>query len=711
MTAMPPPTVSCGRAADGRGAVSGARSRGTTRRCFGWLAACLLAAALPARSAPAPLSDLLRRSACTHVSISPDGRLLAAITPVTVGHEQRAMLAILDRATRKPLRLLDPGPRAEIQAVTWVDDRRVFLTNAWSDDVVHQYRLDPGIIAMDVDGTHKRSFLATVVDPLIDDNAHVLVHACAVRTTQGCRSYVQLADNDGMPVGARLATSPDVDVSFFSDNAGRVLFAYAWGDDDRQKLWFLDAGRWRVLNDEAVSGVEVLPIGVSRDGAAAYLRSERKDGPDAIERFDIASGRRAQILRDAVGDPREILWSADGRQPIGALYGDGVPQSRFWNADDPDAHALRALELAFPDESVRFVSGTRDGRYAVVAVRSDRDPGAFYLYDRDSGRTDLIARAKPWLSPSTMARAQPVTFVARDGTPLDGYLTLPQAADASLPLVVMPHGGPFDVRDAWEYDEEVQLLAAHGYAVLRVNYRGSAGRGRRFVEAGYRQWGGRIQEDIADGVRWAIAQGRIDPARVCIWGTSFGGYAALMGAVRAPDLYRCAISTSGPTDLRVSRRWGDTQRIRYGRRYLDRTVGDDPDALAEQSPLNHVDAFDADVLLVHGRQDERIAFEHARRLSRAMQRAGKPLTTLFLSQEGHAIQGEDNRRLYYATVLDFLAEHLGVATREADHDPVAGRALVCRMWPEDVRDLRRGAKHMQRSTTCPLRVSQEEDGP
>ena len=676
------------------------RRRGPRIAFWGAVLACGIAASVVA--APPALDDLLRPPEYDRVTLSPQGSFLAATVRMREREGERALLAILDRETRRPLRLLDPGERADVARVWWTNDRRLFVMTAWGDHFVHQYALDPDMVAIDADGGRKRAFLATMIDPLIDDDARILVQRCGAWTSKGCRSYAQLADNDGVPVGERLADAPDVDVQFFSDNAGRVLFACAWGDDDRQKLWFLERGQWRVINDEAASGVEVVPIGVARDGASAFLRSQRTDGPDAIERFDLAGGGREVVMRDPRQDPLEILWSVDGRQPIGALYGEGAPRARFWVPDDdPDATALRALEHAFPERSVRFVSGTRDGAHAVVAVRGDREPGAFYAYDRSSGRAELIARSRPWLSPAALAPSRPVAFVARDGTPIDGYLTLPAEATVAPPLVVLPHGGPSAVRDDGAFDEEVQVLATHGYAVLRVNYRGSAGRGRAFELAGRREWGGRILDDIADGVRWTIAQGLVDPARICIWGTSFGGYAALQGTIREPGLYRCAISTSGPTDLRLLRRWGETHRIRYGRRYLDDAVGRGNDALAAQSPLRNVAQMQADVLLVHGEHDTRVPFEHARRLQRAMVRAGKPPQTLFLQQEGHGIFGMDNRRLYYATVLDFLASHLEMSGREADHDPAAARSLACARTADDVRDVRHRGKRAENVPVCP----------
>ena len=223
----------------------------------------------------------------------------------------------------------------------------------------------------------------------------------------------------------------------------------------------------------------------------------------------------------------------------------------------------------------------------------------------------------------------------------------------------MPHGGPFGIQDVLGWDEEVQILAAHGYAVLRVNFRGSGGRGMAFTQAGFRQWGERMIADINDAVQWAAADGRVDAARTCTFGASYGGYAALMAPIRAPGQYRCAIATVAPTNLILMRKWGDIQRRRYGRDYLDAAIGTDEAVLFAQSPVAHVATLDVPVLLVHGQRDDRVPFEHARAFEKAMKDAGRPLETLYFAEETHGIYGDDNRRTYYTRVLGFLRQHLG----------------------------------------------------
>lgn len=622
---------------------------------------CALWCAPACATSPPTTEALLRPAQHGLVKISPNGRYVAATVREQDRKHPRVLLAIIDRETNTPVRVLDPEEKSEIGRVWWVGDDRLFVQTRWRGDMFQQYYTDPRVVAINVDGTGKRIIYDAIVDTLVDDDEHMLVERCAKSTTRGCLSYVQKVGTRGGVGGPRIVDAPAVGASFFTDNAGRVLFAHATDDNRNQRVWIRRGERWEIFNDESQSGVEIALIGVSRDDAQVFMQVERRDGPDRIERLTLATGERTVAMSDPKLDPAFVVWSADGRQPIGAAYGLGVPRARFWDPADPDAKLLRGMEAAFPQDAVAFIDGSRDGRHVVVKVWSDRDPGSFYMLDRDTRRMDLLAREKPWLDPEALARNEPIAFTTRDGIELHGYLTLPLAAASPPPLVVMPHGGPFGVRDEWAYDEESQLLAANGYAVLRVNYRGSDGFGRAFERAGHRQWGLKIMDDIVDATRWATASGRVDPARVCLWGTSFGGYASLMGVAREPDLFRCAISTAGATNLVVTRKWGDTQRTAWGRRYLDEAVGDDEQALFEQSPVRHVDRIRAPLLLVHGQHDDRVSFEHARAMVAAMEKARKPVDTLFFTDETHGIYGEENRREYYDRVLAFLRTHL--ATR------------------------------------------------
>ena len=637
-----------------------------TRRRLTFLTVLLLAppasAEPPARVvAPPSLEQLLRRPQTDLFSLSPNGQYIAATTRV----DDRMLLAILDRATLKPVRVFDPDRKGAVDRMEWVSGSRLFLMTSVRGDIVEADYQRPWVLGINADGTRKRAFFFPIIDTLADDDEHVLVADCGKETLKGCVPYARLTDADGSGVGPKIVDAPAPEASMMSDPKGRIVFSWAWNDDDVERLWLLRGGQWELLNDEAASGVESVPVGVSRDGRFGFLRTERTAGPDVIERVEIASGHREVVLSDPELDPAYIVWSADRVEPIGAAYGLGVPRARFWDAAHPDARVLQRVEQAFPDDAVTYDSGSRDGRFAVLRVWSDRDPGSFYLLDRRTLKVDLMARMMPGLDIDALARSQPICLAARDGTVLHGYLTLPLRNSSPPPLVVLPHGGPFGIQDDGSFDREVQMLAANGFAVLRVNFRGSGGFGRAFEEAGYRQWGGRMQDDVVDATRWALASGKVDPARVCIWGSSYGGYAALVAAVQNSDLFRCAVDTAGLSDLALQWKWGDTHRSRYGRSFLDRSMGSDPKDLYARSPVHFVDRIRIPLLVVHGVLDERVSFNHVRALRDALDKAKVPYEGYFPRNEMHGIDGDAHRLEYYQRVLDFLRRSIGPAPATA----------------------------------------------
>ncbi len=227
-----------------------------------------------------------------------------------------------------------------------------------------------------------------------------------------------------------------------------------------------------------------------------------------------------------------------------------------------------------------------------------------------------------------------------------------------LPLVVYVHGGPYGIRNRWEFDSNVQALASRGYAVLQVNYRGSGGYGGAFERAGYREWGGRMQDDLTDATRWAVAQGIADPQRLGILGGSYGGYAALEGAVKEPDLYRCAIGYVGVYDLKLMYSSGDIPQSEYGTKYLEKVLGTDDSVLWDRSPLAHVDRLKAKVMLVVGGADWRVSPMQGERLHDALDRAGIQHEWLYKRTEGHGFYDEGNRTELLERVVAFLGKSI-----------------------------------------------------
>ncbi|RBP51138.1 alpha/beta hydrolase family protein [Arenicella xantha] len=228
----------------------------------------------------------------------------------------------------------------------------------------------------------------------------------------------------------------------------------------------------------------------------------------------------------------------------------------------------------------------------------------------------------------------------------------------SPPLIVIPHGGPHGVRDHWQFDEETQLLANRGYAVLKVNFRGSGGYGEAFEKLGYKEWGGKMIDDIIDATNWVAESGQVDQHRMCIYGASYGGYAALMAAIRAPDLYRCTVGYVGVYDLPTMYSDSDIPRNWGGVGYLEKVIGRNDKQLAEYSPVNHADKIKAEIMLIHATEDRRVPIKHADLLREALEDANKKFTYLEYGDSGHGLWNVDKRKDMYTKLLAFFDKSL-----------------------------------------------------
>ncbi|WP_111265183.1 alpha/beta hydrolase family protein [Marilutibacter maris] len=631
------------------------------------LTTALLAAAASAAAAPPTLDALLRKPQYGLMLLSPAGDHIASTVPL----DDRTALAVIRLSDMAITTQINPGEEGFIDDAIWVGERR--LLAEWSKRVSGHAQPFGGysLYATDVDGSNRRHFYGAIVNPLQAEPEHVLIAVCVRSFSDGCDTRIERVRIDGKGKDEKIVDGPERNARFMTDRNGTPQLSWVYDDDDIQHLYRYRDGDWELLNDEAESGVEWIPMGLNYAGDAALLWSERKQGPDVIERFDLAGGDSRIVASDPLLDPISVVHSFDASEPIGAAFGTAAPEVRYFDEAHPHVKLSKELAAAFPGEFARVTSSSRDGSKVLVTVTSDVEPGRYYLLDTRSGDTRLLGRSRPWLDPATLSPATPFEIQASDGTPLSGYLTLPkQAGGRAAPLVVMPHGGPYGIRDSWFYDDETQILAAHGYAVLRVNFRGSGGRGRAYVESGHREWGAKMQDDLTEATRWAAAQAGVDGDRICAWGASYGGYAALMGAVREPALYRCVIGMAGPYDLPTMFKWGDTQRSDYGEAYLERVLGTDMKVLMERSPTGHAGEILAAILLVQGGRDRRVTPQHLREMRAALDKAHVHYETYLPHNEAHGFFADQSRKEYYTRVLDFLDRHLSApASAQARQSP------------------------------------------
>jgi dipeptidyl aminopeptidase/acylaminoacyl peptidase len=635
----------------------------------------MVAAWLPAR-AQIDLEPYVRHDNYETVKISPDGRHFAATVPM----EDRTVLVVLDR--EDGMNVVSGGMGVRNSAVWdfwWVDDTRIVISMAQSFGSKDPLYATGELHALEIGGSRvKRLFgrkeevglvttygaadsveLATVIDPMPDHPGEVLI----ATWIPGAAPKTQL-EMLNLRSGRRnvVVAAPVRRADFTLDPAGTARFADGLDERNYRHLYYResDGAAWRLINDQEDSGFVANALGMAGDGHTAYVQVSQDQGPDRIEAWDMRTLARRPLLRDPVVDPDAILYDVDRRTPVGARYMDDGVTLRFFDEGAPMARRYRMLEKAFPGAGIAITSTTLDGRLSLVHAWHDRDAGQYLLFDTEALTANGLFGRMAWFAPESLAPTRKVSLQARDGVALHGYLTRPATAgDAPLPMVVVPHGGPFGIYDSGDFDLETQLLAAAGYAVLRVNFRGSGNYGRAFRALGAQQWGGTMQDDLTDATRWAVDQRIADPERICIAGASYGGYAALMGVAKEPDLYRCAVGYVGVYDLPAM--YAESARsANWMRNWANDWLGE-RDTLAARSPVNLADRIKVPVLLAAGGADDIAPISHSRRMQRALEKAGVPVRTLYIDSEGHGFRKPEHRRRYYTELLAFLSDHLGGA--------------------------------------------------
>ncbi len=644
-----------------------------------WVVMALLCGPVAqAAAAGLDLEQYLKRDTFNDIKLSPGGQYYAATVPM----EDRTALAILAREGGKVVGSFVPPKNNHASTFYWASDDRVLIglaekfgsldkpqptgelyalsASSGRGELLVGYRVESNGPGTRIQPKKVEAVAAFLIDSMPQEERNVLVSVWPFSSDPFTR-----VDRLDITSGRRqtVARSPVRNAGFVSDPAGRIRFAHGAGVDNVNKLYYRDASGegWKLVNDEAVSKRIETALGFSEDGSIAYLQVQQNDGPDTIVSWDPATDARATLLRDPLVDPDQLLYRPGTRVPVGALYLGEKPRTRFFDEASADARLYRSLEAAFAGEAVLITSSTRDGRQVLVQTWSGRNPGDFYVFDTVAKSADHLISRSSWIDPQRRAVVKPFAFKARDGMALNGYLTVPSGAGTRPPMVVMPHGGPFGVFDDGSYNAEAQMLADAGYAVLQLNFRGSGNFGRAYRSAGAKQWGAAMQDDLTDATRWAIAQGHADASKVCIYGASYGAYAAMMGAAREPGLYRCAAGYVGVYDLPMMHTTGDIQRSGSGSTYLKEWLGD-PKQLAEVSPVNLAERIKVPVFLAAGGEDERAPIQHTRRMEAALQKAGVPVESLYYPTEGHGFYTDPHRREYYTRLLAFLAANLGGKT-------------------------------------------------
>lgn len=633
----------------------------------GWLLGLLLAGngAWAATAAEIPVKEFWRHTEFEQVRISPDGKHLAA----TVPDGDTRVLAVFTLSPFKMTGVAKFNDKRQVGAFTWVNKDRVAFT--MSDQAGALVRPQPRgeLLFMRVDGKDKAAYAggnrgSLLTHTLRDGSDYVIVTDYLPSQRNEQTDVVLYKVNAKTAKGQKLAFSPVPNARFTLTHEGEPRLATGARGYRESELHYYDADSksWRRIQSEKEDGYVMQPWAMHGDGKRFYAVIEEKSGPHGLYLVS-PDGSKEPVARDEYSDPVGLVDSLDGKDIIAVEFNSTAPKRQYLMPDHPDAKLLKSLGASFPGQIVSFSNATLDGTKVVFTVRSDRNPGEFFLFDRESGKATYLASRRQWMDPELMSEMKLISFDARDGRKIHGWLTLPKGSDGkNLPLIVNPHGGPHGPYDDWGFNPEVQLFASRGYAVLQPNFRGSGGFGKEFQESGYRQWGGTMQDDVTDATLWAIKEGIADKDRVCIYGASYGAYAALMGVAKEPDLYQCAIGFVGVYDLKTMYKRGDIRERDSGVEYLEDILGTNDSDLAARSPARLAANIKVPVVIVAGGEDRRTPPAQSEILVDELKQAGKEdqIEAFYIQPgEGHGFYKVEHNVKLYDTFLSFFERHIG----------------------------------------------------
>jgi len=629
------------------------------------------AAPAAASADAAPLAAYGALPSLEMVKLSPSGQHLAFIT---VTGEART-LVLLNLATREQIGGAGVGT-AKVRDLEWIDEGRVLITTSKTENIPELGLIKAELFTSQIYDTGRSRIVEVLKDtrgvfPVMFSDAsvlqgqdpQVLVRAYAFANPERMDLFrIDLQSGRG-----RLAEIMGRTVSdYIVDPSGQTVARSEY--EPRFQKWSLylrEGSTFRKTWETSAPIDTPNLIGLGMNGDSVIVAAKRPDlsqpGREDAEFFDVdmATGAWRAVRFDFM--PDALMFHPVTHRLIGGSRMEDSGRIYAF-ADDAARSLWDNVQRTFAGRSPNLVSASNDFRKAVIYTSSDRDSGSYFMVDLDAGKITQVGRAYEAISPDQVAPVRPVSYAAADGLEIHGYLTTPPGVQdpRNLPLVVLAHGGPAS-HDSLSFDWWAQALASRGYAVLQPNFRGSTGYGDAFMEAGYGEWGRKMQTDLSDGVRYLTQQGMVDPKRVCIVGASYGGYAALAGPTLDTGVYRCAVSVAGVSDLRVmvneeaadsgARR--DNVTTRYWNRFMGaERLGDR--SLDERSPARLADRADAPILLLHGKDDTVVPIEQSRLMASALRRANKPFEFIELAGEDHWLSRGDSRQRMLTETVRFL---------------------------------------------------------
>ncbi|MHA4868121.1 alpha/beta hydrolase family protein [Duganella sp. PWIR1] len=636
------------------------------------LSTCVLLVPCVSLAAPIPLSAFFDNPAMRKVKLSPDGRHIAAAVANPMG---RVYLITVDTDSGE-MKVVGAYADSDVDFFNWISDQRLVYTLTDLNRAAGEMYFWPGLFAANYDGSMRTRLIRQGQHDYSFNQLSKLEVDSELAGQWGAQDsefvYMQrggaLIRLDTLTGKSTNIDRPRYNDDWLVDQKGVPRIAFASVRDERSIYYRDDNGQpWEPLHKQQIYGIGeyFTPRFFGPDGDL-YVTAGL-NGSSALFRYDLV--KRTLSDKPVISTPGydfdgEMI--ADDSKILGFTY-EIDARGTYW-VDERMKAIQQAVDAILPGTNNMISIGRRAKNDTVLVTSgSDVQPPVFSLYNAKTGKLKIMGRARPGITAEQMSPKTMVRYRARDGLEIPAYLTLPRGQSGkSLPLVVLVHGGPYVRGVSWDWDADSQFLASRGYAVLEPEYRGSRGYGLKHFTAGWKQWGLKMQDDIADGARWAIAQGYADPKRICIAGSSFGGYATLMGLINDPELYKCGVSWMGVTDIPMWNKghWSSKSDLgevykQYGFPVLVGDLEKDAAQLNATSPLQQAMRLKQPLLLAHGEVDQRVPMIHGSLFYDAVRKTNPNVEWVWYEEEGHGWRLVKNRLDFWGRVERFLDKNIG----------------------------------------------------
>ncbi|WBW99113.1 S9 family peptidase [Oceanirhabdus sp. W0125-5] len=597
-----------------------------------------------------PIEDFLRKPEKLFFKLSPNGNNISFVKP----YKKRLNLHIQSIKDKEEVRITNSLDR-NISMYIWANDNRiVYMKDKGGDE---NYRL----YAVDINGENFMELTpfdgvrAEILDGLRGINEEILI----LLNKRDKRMFDVYSINVYTGDLKMVAENPGGVTEWVVDYNGEVRAASCYDGTSTKILYRESVDEEFKLVLESDFREPISPICFSSDNKNLYVSSTIGRDKSAIYEFNPKTKENINLLFEHEDvDVTQVLKSDFYKKVVGVKYTTDKEYIHFIDQNRVRIHSkiqekLKGLSISYENMSI-------DESKMIIHAYSDINSGAYYLYDVKCDVLIKLCDKRPWLNEDELCEMKPIKFKARDGFIIPGYLTLPKGVEPkNLPIVINPHGGPW-YRDIWGFNYVTQFLANRGYGVLQINFRGSTGYGRKFLEASFKQWGKDMQNDITDGVNWLINEGVADPKKIAIYGVSYGGYAALAGVTFTPDLYACAVDVVGPSNIFTLLQdmppyWEALRKMMYEK------MGDpeeDKELLREVSPVFHVDKIKSPLFIVQGANDPRVPQDQSDGVVESLRNRGVEVKYLVKDNEGHGFSNEENVIEMYKEMEKFLEEYL-----------------------------------------------------